>query len=103
MAWTGARSRPSPCPPWAPSPASRGKRTTRRCSSTSFAYPLTPFRYDFKTGKSSEFAHVDAKVDASAYQVKQAWYPSRDGTKVPMFVVHRKGLSLDGRRPTVLY
>jgi prolyl oligopeptidase len=70
---------------------------------TSFAYPLTPFRYDFKTGKTSEFAHVDAKVDASAYEVKQAWYPSRDGTKVPMFVVHKKGLPLDGRRPTVLY
>ncbi|HEY8150157.1 MAG TPA: prolyl oligopeptidase family serine peptidase [Vicinamibacteria bacterium] len=70
---------------------------------TSFAYPLTPFRYDFKTGKTSEFAHVDAKVDASAYEVKQAWYPSGDGTKVPMFVVHKKGLPLDGRRPTVLY
>jgi prolyl oligopeptidase len=70
---------------------------------TSFAYPLTPFRYDFKTGKTSEFAHVDAKVDASAYEVKQAWYPSKDGTKVPMFVVHKKGLPLDGRRPTVLY
>jgi prolyl oligopeptidase len=70
---------------------------------TSFAYPLTPFRYDFKTGKTSEFAHVDAKVDASAYEVKQAWYPSKDGTKVPMFVVHKKGLALDGRRPTLLY
>jgi len=70
---------------------------------TSFAYPSTPFRYDFKTGKTTEFAHVDAKVDASAYEVKQVWYPSRDGTKVPMFVVHKKGLALDGRRPTVLY
>jgi prolyl oligopeptidase len=70
---------------------------------TSFAYPSTPFRYDFKTGKTSEFAHVDAKVDASAYEVKQVWYPSRDGTKVPMFVVRKKGLALDGRRPTVLY
>jgi prolyl oligopeptidase len=70
---------------------------------TSFAYPSTPFRYDFKTGKTSEFAHVDAKVDASAYEVKQAWYPSKDGTKVPMFVVHKKSLTLDGRRPTVLY
>jgi prolyl oligopeptidase len=69
----------------------------------SFAYPLTPFRYDFTTGKTSEFAHVDAKVDASAYEVKQAWYPSKDGTKVPMFLVHKKGLPLDGRRPTLLY
>jgi prolyl oligopeptidase len=70
---------------------------------TSFAYPSTPFRYDFTTGQTTEFAHVDAKVDASAYEVKQAWYPSKDGTKVPMFIVHKKGLALDGRRPTILY
>jgi prolyl oligopeptidase len=70
---------------------------------TSFAYPSTPFRYDFTTGQTSEFAHVDAKVDAAAYEVKQAWYPSKDGTKVPMFLVHKKGLALDGRRPTLLY
>jgi prolyl oligopeptidase len=70
---------------------------------TSFAYPFTPFRYDFKTGKTSEFAHVDAKVDAAAYEVKQVWYPSKDGTKVPMFLVQKKGLALDGRRPTLLY
>jgi prolyl oligopeptidase len=69
---------------------------------TSFAYPLTPFRYDFSTGKTSEFAHVDAKVDASAYEVKQAWFSSKDGTKVPMFLVHKKGLALDGRRPALL-
>ncbi len=69
----------------------------------SFAYPTTPFRYDFKTGQAREFAHVDAKVDASLYDVKQVWYPSRDGTKVSMFLVHKKGLALDGRRPTLLY
>jgi prolyl oligopeptidase len=70
---------------------------------TSFAYPSTPFRYDFASGQTTEFAHVDAKVDAAAYEVKQAWYPSRDGTKIPMFLVHKKGLALDGRRPTLLY
>jgi len=70
---------------------------------TSFAYPRTPFRYDFKTGQAREFAHVDAHVDASAYEVKQVRYPSKDGTEVPMFLVHRKGLALDGRRPTLLY
>ena len=69
----------------------------------SFAYPQTPFRYDFKTGQTTEFAHVDAKADASAYEVKQVSYPSKDGTKVSMFVVHKKGLTLDGRRPTLLY
>ena len=70
---------------------------------TSFAYPLTPFRYDFKTARTTEFEHVDAKVDAAAYEVKQVFYPSKDGTKVPMFVVNKKGLALDGRRPTLLY
>jgi prolyl oligopeptidase len=70
---------------------------------TSFAYPTTPYRYDFKTGKTEEFARVDAKVDSAAYEVKQVWYPSKDGTKVPMFIVHKKGLALDGRRPTILY
>jgi prolyl oligopeptidase len=70
---------------------------------TSFAYPSTPYRYDFKTGKTTEFAHVDAKVDSAAYEVQQVWYPSKDRTKVSMFVVHKKGLALDGRRPTLLY
>jgi len=70
---------------------------------TSFAYPRTPFRYDFKTGEAREFAHVDAHVDASSYDVEQVRYASRDGTEVPMFVVHRKGLPRDGRRPTLLY
>jgi prolyl oligopeptidase len=69
----------------------------------SFAYPATPFRYDFKTGKTAEFAHVDAHAEASAYEVRQVWYPSADGTKVSMFVVHKKGLVLDGKRPTLLY
>jgi prolyl oligopeptidase len=66
--------------------------------------PFTPFRYDFKTGKTSEFAHVDAKVDASAYDVKQVWYPSKDGTKVPH--VRRwpgRASPSTAGRPTVLY
>jgi prolyl oligopeptidase len=69
----------------------------------SFAYPDTPFRYDFKTGQMTEFAHIDAKVRAADYDVKQVWYPSKDGTRVPMFAVHKKGLPLDGRRPAILY
>lgn len=41
--------------------------------------------------------------DVSAYETKQAWYPSKDGTSVPMFIVHKKGLKLDGSNPTLLY
>jgi prolyl oligopeptidase len=70
---------------------------------TSFAYPSIPYRYDFKTGQTSEFAHVDAGIEAGAYEVKQVWYPSKDGTRVSMFVVYKKGLALDGHRPTILY
>jgi prolyl oligopeptidase len=49
------------------------------------------------------FAKVESTVDASLFEVKQVWYPSKDGTKVSMFVVHRKGIALDGARPTHLY
>jgi prolyl oligopeptidase len=70
---------------------------------TSFVYARTPFRYDFKTGQASEFAHVNAKVDPATYEVKQVRYPSKDGTLVPMFIVHKRGLALDGQRPTLLY
>jgi len=42
-------------------------------------------------------------VDPSTVEVKQIFYASKDGTKVPMFVVHKKGLKLDGKNPTMLY
>ncbi len=46
---------------------------------------------------------AEVPFDPSAYETKQVWYASKDGTKVPMFVTHRQGLVLDGRRPTLLY
>jgi prolyl oligopeptidase len=70
---------------------------------TSFTYPATPFRYDFKTRVLAPFEKTTTKVDRAAYEVEQAFYPSKDGTKVSMFLVHKKGLAKDGQRPTLLY
>jgi prolyl oligopeptidase len=69
---------------------------------TSFAYPPASYRYDFKARQVTDFAKSTASVDPAAYETKQVWYPSKDGTKVSMFLVHRKGLTLDGNRPVFL-
>ena len=71
---------------------------------TSFNYPPTIFRYDIASGKSEIFRKPELKFDPSAYEVKQVFVPSKDGkVKVPMFIVHKKGMKLDGQRPTLLY
>lgn len=70
---------------------------------TSFTYPTTVFKYDIATGKST--IHQQPKVDFNPedYETKQVFYTSKDGTKVPMFIVHKKGLELNGKNPTMLY
>jgi prolyl oligopeptidase len=70
---------------------------------TSFTYPATTFKYDIKTGKSELYRKPDVKFDPAAFETKQVFYPSKDGTKVPMFITYRKGLKLDGTNPTLLY
>ncbi len=72
-------------------------------SFTSFFYPPTVYRYDMKTGNSEQTEKMQIDFDLSAYEVKQIFYSSKDGTKVPMFIVNRKGLKLDGNNPTLLY
>ena len=69
----------------------------------SYLYPATVFRVDMTTGKQAVIDKSTATVDPSGYEVKQVRYPSKDGTSVPMFIIARKGLELDGRRPTLLY
>lgn len=68
----------------------------------SFTIPMTAYRYDLENNKLTEWATVKAPVDPSPYEVKQVFYNSKDGTRVPMFIVHRKGLKLDGSNPTLL-
>jgi len=70
---------------------------------TSFTYPTTIFKYDIATGSSQLHKQSDVDFDPAAYEVKQEFYTSKDGTKVPMFIVHKKGLKMNGKNPTYLY
>lgn len=72
-------------------------------SFTSFTYPPAIYRYDITRGESELFRKSDFKMDMEAYETRQVFYQSKDGTKVPMFLVHKKGLKLDGSNPTYLY
>lgn len=73
-------------------------------SFTSLNYPPTTFRYDIATKKSSVYRTVEIPgYQADQFETRQVFYPSKDGTKIPMFLVHRKGLKLDGNNPTLLY
>lgn len=70
---------------------------------TSFLYPTTIFRYDLATGENTVFRAPEVDFDPSRYETKQVFYTSKDGTRVPMFITHRKDLNLDGTNPTYLY
>lgn len=70
---------------------------------TSFIYPPTIFTYDVASGASKIFYKTELKFDPQEYVEKQVFFPSKDGTKVPMFIVHKKGLPLNGNSPTELY
>jgi prolyl oligopeptidase len=70
---------------------------------TSFTYPTAIYRYDLARGTSELFRKSDFKMDIDAYETRQVFYKSKDGTKVPMFLVYKKGLKMDGSNPTYLY
>ncbi|MFC2106725.1 prolyl oligopeptidase family protein [Bacteroidota bacterium] len=70
---------------------------------TSFTFPNTIYKYDVSENSSSVFRAPEIEFDASKYEVKQIFYDSKDGTKVPMFIVHKKNIVLDGNNPTLLY
>ena len=70
---------------------------------TSYLYPTTIFRYDFRSGTTSVFKAPTIDFNPSGYETKQVFYTSKDGTRVPMFITHKKGLTLDGSHPTLLY
>ena len=67
-----------------------------------FHVPSAVYRYDVATGERSVWAAPEPPVDPAAYAVTQRWFTSRDGTRVPMFVVHRPDAALDGSNPTLL-
>ena len=69
---------------------------------TSYTTPRATYRAQVRGGKVEAWWRPQVPFDPAAYETRQVWYPSRDGTRVPMFVIHRRGLALDGRNPTLL-
>lgn len=82
-----------------------GKRqdTETFYSFTSFTTPGVIYRLNLVTGQSMKFRAPQLKFNPADYETKQVFYASKDGTKVPMFITHKKGLKLDGKNPTLLY
>ncbi|MBO9998994.1 MAG: S9 family peptidase [Cyanobacteria bacterium SID2] len=68
-----------------------------------FTTPTTIYRYDLTTGQSSVFRQPTVDFNPDNYETKQVFYHSKDGTRVPMFLVHKTGLEFDGKNPTYLY
>lgn len=82
-----------------------GKKTDKEIFYTfnSFTYPSTVYKYTVGTNKSELYRKPQVAVPLDNYETKQLFYTSKDGTKVPMFIVHKKGMTLDGKNPTYLY
>jgi len=72
-------------------------------SFTSYIYPATIFKYAIASGKSDLYKKPNVQFNPEDYESKQVFYPSKDGTKIPMIITYKKGLALDGTNPTMLY
>jgi prolyl oligopeptidase len=70
---------------------------------TSYVYPATIFSYDLSSGTSALYRASGADFDSMAYESSQVFYPSKDGTMIPMIITHKKDLVLNGKNPTVIY
>lgn len=70
---------------------------------TSFTTPAIIYKYDVKNNKSEEYNRAPVDFDPSKYETKQVFYTSKDGTKIPMFLVYKKGIELNGKNPALLY
>jgi len=69
---------------------------------SSFHIPTTIYRYDVESGEREVWHRLEAPIESDRFEVRQAWYESADGTRVPMFLVHRRDIELDGDNPTFL-
>ena len=65
--------------------------------------PSTIYQYDINQNISTVYKESEAKFDRKGFVLKQDFYPSKDGTMIPIFIAHKKGLKMDGKRPTLLY
>jgi len=70
---------------------------------TSYVYPPSIFKYTIESGDSELYKKSGVQFDPSLYESKQVFFTSKDGTKVPMIITHKKGLKLNGKNPTILY
>lgn len=82
-----------------------GKRTEKEVfySFTSYTFPTTVYAYDMSTGQSRQLFAPKVALNTADYVTEQVFYPSKDGTRVPMFLIYKKGLKRDGKRPVFLY
>jgi prolyl oligopeptidase len=83
--------------------ASRRRDREGFYSFTSFTYPSAVYRYDPASGASTPFRTLKLAFNPADFETTQVFYPSKDGTKIPMFVTGRKGVARDGKAPTLLY
>ncbi|MEM9897348.1 MAG: prolyl oligopeptidase family serine peptidase, partial [Bacteroidota bacterium] len=72
-------------------------------SFTSFTVPSSSYRFDIESGESTLHERPDIDFDPTLYETKQIFFNSKDGTRIPMFIVHKKGIKLNGKNPTWLY
>ena len=80
-----------------------GLRVASFYSFSSFNRPPSVYRYDLETGISTLIREANVDFNPDDFVVKQVFYKSKDGTQVPMFIAHKKGLKLNGKNPTLLY
>ena len=71
-------------------------------SFTSYPLPPTIYRYDVASGRQSVWFAFGIPIESAKYEVQQVWYSSKDGTKIPMFITHARGMKLDGANPVLL-
>ncbi len=72
-------------------------------SYTSYISPSTIYSYDVVTGQSAVYKKSGIQFDPSGYESNQIFYTSKDGTKIPMIITHKKGIKMNGNNPTILY
>ena len=101
---SGALVRKVPLPPLGSSGGIAGNpdEDTGYISYTSFTEPQIIYKTSIKTGKTTEWARITLPVDTSQLATEQVFFASKDGTKIPMFIVSKKGTPRDGRNPTIL-
>jgi prolyl oligopeptidase len=83
--------------------AGKRKDTETFYAFTSFTVPGTIYRLDVATGESTVFKKASVDFDSAQYETKQVFFRSKDGTRVPMFIAHKRGLHLDGTNPAMLF